>query len=560
MILAADFETTVNPQHTDVWAWGLCPVGDTEAFQHGTNIDSFMALMERLASHETVKVYFHNLKFDGEFIIYWLLHNGFEHREDSEDLDKETFSTLISDMGQFYSIEICFGKRKKALKKVKLYDSLKLIPMPIAKMPKAFGLPIKKLEIDYERVQKPNSELTEQEVEYLKNDVLILAMSLDHMFKQRLTRMTIGSNALAEYKDLEGKKKFEKLFPQIDYFDTDIRRSYKGGFTYCDPRFAGKDIGEGIVLDVNSLYPSRMKYCPLPYGQPIFFEGEYKDDKAYPLYVQHLQCQFKLKLNHIPTIQVKHSRFFVSTEYLTSSNSEIVDMVLTSVDLKLFMEHYDVFDCTFIDGFKFRAAVGMFDSYIDKWNDIKVKATETGNPGLRTIAKLMLNNLYGKFSTNPESAQKFPYLGDDDCVHYRLSSPEHRDPVYIPVGTFITAWARDKTIRSAQQVFDRFLYADTDSLHLIGAEIPDGLEVHPSKLGAWKHESTFEKARFLRQKCYIEQIDGKLKVTCAGMPERCHEFVTWENFHIGAEIPGKLKHTHVPGGVLLAETPLTIRE
>ena len=69
--------------------------------------------MERLASHETVKVYFHNLKFDGEFIIYWLLHNGFEHREDSEDLDKDTFSTLISDMGQFYSIEICFGKERK---------------------------------------------------------------------------------------------------------------------------------------------------------------------------------------------------------------------------------------------------------------------------------------------------------------------------------------------------------------------------------------------------------------------------------------------------------------
>ena len=52
MILAADFETTVNPEHTDVWAWGLCPVGDTEAFQHGTNIDSFMALMERLRSEE----------------------------------------------------------------------------------------------------------------------------------------------------------------------------------------------------------------------------------------------------------------------------------------------------------------------------------------------------------------------------------------------------------------------------------------------------------------------------------------------------------------------------
>lgn len=560
MILAADFETTVNPEHTDVWAWGVCSVTDTDAFQYGTNIDSFMSKMEKFAAHETVRVYFHNLKFDGEFIIYWLLHNGFEHVEDSKELDTGKFSTLISDMGQFYSIEICFGKRKKGLRKLVLYDSLKLIPMPISKMPKAFGLPIKKLEIDYARVQAPDTELTPEEVSYIKNDVIILAMGLDHMFRQNLTRMTIGSNALAEYKILEGKKKFEKLFPQIDYFDTDIRRSYKGGFTYCDPRFAGKDIGEGIVLDVNSLYPSRMKYCPLPYGEPIYFEGEYRQDNAYPLYVQHLQCQFKLKPNHIPTIQVKHSRFFIGTEYLTSSNSETVDMVLTSVDLKLMMEHYDVFDCTFIDGFKFRAATGLFDSYIDKWNDIKVKATETGNPGLRTIAKLMLNNLYGKFSTNPESAQKFPYLGDDDCVHYRLSPPEHRDPVYIPVGSFITAWARDKTIRSAQQVYDRFLYADTDSLHLIGTEIPEGLEVHPSKLGAWKHESTFEKARFLRQKCYIEQIDGKLKVTCAGMPERCHKFITWKNFRIGTQVPGKLKHTHVPGGVLLAETPLTIRE
>ena len=559
MILAADFETTVNPQHTDVWAWGLCPVADTEAFQYGTNIDGFIAYVERMAQHELVTVYFHNLKFDGEFIIYWLLHNGFTHVTDSKELDTDTFSTLISDMGQFYSIEICFGRRKKALKKVKLLDSLKLIPMPIAKIPKAFGLPIKKLEIDYERVQAPDTELTEQEVMYLRNDVQILAMGLDHMFKSNLTRMTIGSNALAEYKDLEGKKNFNKYFPQIEHFDADIRRSYKGGFTYCDPRFAGQDIGEGIVLDVNSLYPSRMKYCPLPYGEPVYFDGRYQEDKMYPLYVQHLECQFKIKPYHIPTIQVKHSRFFVGTEYLTSSNCEVVDLVLTSVDLALFFEHYEVFDCTFIDGFKFHSAVGLFDSYIDKWNNVKVRATEENNPGLRTIAKLMLNNLYGKFSTNPESAQKYPYLGDDDCVHYQLSQPEHRDPVYIPVGSFITAWARDKTIRSAQQVYDRFLYADTDSLHLIGTEIPSGLEVHPSKLGAWKHESTFERARFLRQKCYIEQIDGQLKVTCAGMPDRCHQYVTWENFHIGVEIPGKLKHTHVPGGVLLAETPLTIR-
>ena len=105
MILAADFETTVNPQHTDVWAWGLCPVADTEAFHYGTNIDGFIDYVERLAQHELVTAYLHNLKFDGEFIIYWLLHNGFTHVTDSKELDTNTLSTLISYLGQFSSID-----------------------------------------------------------------------------------------------------------------------------------------------------------------------------------------------------------------------------------------------------------------------------------------------------------------------------------------------------------------------------------------------------------------------------------------------------------------------
>ena len=76
MRYAADFETTVNPEHTDVWAWGLAPVGETEKIEYGTNIDTFIQRLKQ--EKDDVTVYFHNLKFDGEFIIYWLLHNGYE--------------------------------------------------------------------------------------------------------------------------------------------------------------------------------------------------------------------------------------------------------------------------------------------------------------------------------------------------------------------------------------------------------------------------------------------------------------------------------------------------
>ena len=556
MRYAADFETTVNPEHTDVWAWGLAPVGETEKIEYGTNIDTFIQRLKQ--EKDDVTVYFHNLKFDGEFIIYWLLHNGYEYTEDKRYMPAKTFTTLISDMGQFYSIEISL--RKGGKRKIKILDSLKLIPMSIEAMPKAFGLPIKKLNIDYKLVQKPDTELTQEQVDYISHDVLILSQALAHMFAQSLDRMTIGSNALAEYKRIEGKRNFERLFPQIEYYDTAIRKSYKGGFTYLNPKYKDKDVGEGIVLDVNSLYPSVMYECMFPYGEPVFFDGKYQEDSLFPLYVQHLECAFDLKPDHIPCIQIKGSRYFKETEYLTSSDFETVELTLTSVDLALFFDQYDVWDITYIDGFKFQGRYGMFTDYIDKWNGVKVQATEEGNPGLRSIAKLMLNNLYGKFSTNPVTAKKIPYLGEDDVIHYHTTDPEHRDPIYIPVGTFVTAWARNKTIRSAQTVYNRFIYADTDSLHLEGTEIPTGLEVHPSKLGAWKHESTFTRARFLRQKCYIEEMDGQLKVTCAGMPARCHQYVTWENFHPCAEYPGKLKHTHRPGGIVLIETPHTLRE
>ena len=77
--------------------------------------------------------------------------------------------------------------------------------------------------------------------------------------------------------------------------------------------------------------------------------------------------------------------------------------------------------------------------------------------------------------------------------------PETRVPLYIPVGTFVTSYARNVTIRAAQKCYYRFIYADTDSLHLIGKEIPP-IDVDQLKLGAFKLESVFTKAKFLRSK------------------------------------------------------------
>ena len=231
---------------------------------------------------------------------------------------------------------------------------------------------------------------------------------------------------------------------------------------------------------------------------------------------------------------------------------------MTCTDLELFFEHYNVYELEYHAGYKFKATDKLFKEFIDHWISIKNESTINGNAGMRTIAKLMLNNLYGKFASRPTGFSKIPYFENDE-VKYRLSEEEERTMMYVPIGAAITAYARAKTIRSAQANYDRFIYADTDSLHLKGTEMPDNIEIDNVKLGAWKHESTFTRAKFIRAKSYIEEIDGKLKVTCAGLPESCHKLVTWENFELGTEYFGKLQQKKVKGGIVLQETTFKLK-
>lgn len=556
-MFVADFETTTDINDCRVWAWGLVEIGNTDNFKYGNSIDSFMTEMETLAKKNEI-VFFHNLKFDGEFLLHWGFTNGFTHVENRSDITDKTITSLISDKGVFYSIEFIFKKFKTRLHHVTFRDSLKVLPMSVDRVAKAFGLSLSKLSIDYDSPRPVGYELTPEEVEYIKHDVVIVAEALKKLHEQGLEKMTTASNALADYKSIIGKSNFERWFPLPDY-DSDVRQSYRGGFTYANPAFSNKVIGEGLVLDVNSLYPSVMYNKPLPYGEPIFYNGQYTPDRLYKLYVQILTCHFELKPGYIPTIQLKHSLSFMPTEYLTSSKGEDITLCLTSVDLELFLEHYEVYNLEWICGWKFKSSNILFRDYIDKWYAVKEQATRDKNPGLRQISKLMLNGLYGKFAINPSVRNKIPELDIDGSIRYRLGEAGERKPLYIPIGTFITAWARYTTITAAQKVFDRFLYADTDSLHLIGTTPPDDLDIDDVRLGAWKIENRFTRAKFIRAKTYVEEIDGSLKVTCAGLPDYLHPQVTFDNFTYLANYTGKLKPTHVAGGIVLTETDFTIK-
>lgn len=538
----ADFETTTFEDDCRVWSWGIIRVGKLSDYVDGTTIDGFINHVSQKAQH----IYFHNLAFDGSFILDWLLKHGYTWvKENPKPLE---FTSLISRMGKFYSITVVFDSGYR----VEFRDSYKKLPMSVAGIAKAFNLHDQKLEIDYEEFRPIGYIPTEQERRYQRNDVAIVAQALEIQFEEKMTKLTVGADSLNTYKKMTGKlftRRFPILSPEID---TEIRKAYRGGYTYASPQFTRKINGPGSVYDVNSLYPSVMRTALLPYGEPVYREGA--PSGKYPLYIASITITAKLKENHIPCIQIKKNLSFNPTEYLTEIK-EPTTVNATNIDIELWKKHYNLKIHSWNGTFEFRGSHGFFDSYVDKFMEIK----KNSDGGLRQIAKLHLNSLYGKFATNPDVTGKRPVL-KDNRVSLVINDAETRDPVYTPMGVFITAHARSKTISAAQENYDVFAYADTDSLHLVGPTTPPaGLWVDPTELGAWKHESTFTRAVYVRAKQYAEEIDGVLDVHIAGLPRNIATQLTFEDMLHGGQWDGKLIPTRVPGGTVLRNTTFTLK-
>ena len=639
-IYACDFETTVyeGQEDTQVWAAVFAEImGEDTAHIFG-NIKSFFEYFFGLLEFDNILLYFHNLKFDGYFILYYFLHDlkwkqAFDETTkrfvDRKDMHNKMIKYSISDIGQWYTILIKYKSHY-----IEIRDSYKLLPFALEKIGKDFKTRHQKLTMKYDGLRYPDCPRTAAEDEYIINDAFVLKEALEIMFAQGHTKLTIGSCCLSEFQAGYGGKHsydYRQFFPDLSKFelvekyqhanvDEFVRRSYKGGWCYLKPSFASKIVHNGLTADVNSLYPSVMgkelnlKY---PVGNPHMWFGDYIPEQAKQnYYFVKIECRFKLKKDHLPTVQIKGNFLYDSTEWLTTSdvwnrklkcyqefykdrNGQIHDtyvtFTLTCTDYELFIDHYDVFELKIISGcwFYTQDAETLFDQYIGKYQDIKIHSTGVQ----RNIAKLFSNNLYGKLASSQNSAFKVAYFENDILKFYAVDANE-KAIGYIPIGAAITSYARNFTIRHAQENFDRFIYADTDSIHCLGSvdDLVD-IQIHPTNYACWKIEAEWDRAIFVRQKTYIEHVikeDQKSierpysNIKCAGMPKTCkrllqisfgeieisddekkemyedeQHFISikrdYPDFDVGLCVPSKLKPKSIRGGVLLVRENFELR-
>lgn len=680
-ILCADFETTVyrGQTETEVWSAACVEVNDaSETVYIFNSIEKYFEFLFNL--DEDLTIYFHNLRFDGTFILIYLLRNGYDQALAMDEagnytgfsrptkMPERSFKYLISDKRLWYDITI----KTATGKIIDIRDSLKLLPFTLQEVGKAFKTKHQKLDMEYAGERHAGGEITKEEREYIKNDVLVLKEAVEILLEQGHDKLTIGSCCMDEFrktvlpKDSEAMlyysslpddyfkgfldgRDYRQFFPNLYEYTLDekehkystageyILKSYSGGWCYIVPEKANKVFHDGITADVNSLYPSMMhsssgNYYPI--GSPHFWTGNIPENikdfrKSKKFYYVRIKCYFDIKDGYLPFVRIRGNPYYSSKESATTSNIILkrdcalggkgsvikkyydhdgvlrdtkVELILTWNEYELFLEHYNVSELEVLDGCWFYSTKGIFDVYINYWFEIK----KNSKGAMRTLAKLFLNNLYGKFASSTNSSFIVASLNKETgLVDYNIEPQYTKAPGYIAIGAAITSYARCFTVRAAQSNFygkDKpgFIYADTDSIHCdITADKVKGIKTHPTDLSCWKLESYWDEAIFVRQKTYIEHVtheDGVpvekpyYNVKCAGMgktPKRLVNLalngkkakdikdkgLNWSSefakflekgmkltdFKVGLKVPGNLKQAQIKGGIVLVEHDYKMR-
>jgi hypothetical protein len=643
-----------------VWCWSLSNTLN-DIVIYGYTLTDFINFMKELYMYKefnfdkksktknyNIKMWVHNLGWDFEFLKYWLYDNNYKYYSkilyednttEEEVLDCNSWN-VTENNAQVYNAtinikmnDLVLGKKRfKSFIKIKMYDSAKVIPDKLDNIGKKIiqiGEMFNKLgsEFDYEKIRPYNYELEEIEKCYIYNDVYILKEFIIQYYKQNnlngYTASGIAFNNMLNFMFPDAQKKYEEftqVYPEINdrKIISLIDDSYTGGFTYCNPQIKGKVIEkEGHSIDINSSYPSAMKYKKLPYGMPKYFKGEYEYDEKYDIAFQKVHFDgFKRKNNsHIGFIKIGSccdflqdikSKGYKKNDYVSTNFDEDgqlltynYNLVLTTFELELLLSVYDFYTyrtingevlkgsrnlikkIEYIEGVKFLSKVGDFGEFIDdcveRKNKYKLEENECGV----TVAKRDMNSLYGKLGSG-FTRTIMQYVKDDNGFFkierkYENDNEydyEERRKYYRAFASFTTSYGRMqllKVIIDIEKTYgaNEFLYCDTDSIYsTLSVEQLQaiGLDLHKTKLGAWDIEKNFTKFKCLGPKKYIlyghkygKLCENSINPHCAGLPYEAQKTLTFDNFYLGAVFTKKQKKK-VIGGYRLENIEFTLKE
>lgn len=494
---------------------------------NGSNFDNHFTLKELLKEENKTDIENIILK-DGKLMKFFMKYKKSD--EEIKEIRKEIYSYNKNLVKKYYEKnpeELKFFKENnkhpiklyKSLKKVNEYnknyftDLCLFLNTSLKKACKSFKVNTQKGEFNHNKINSWEDVETHKEecLEYLRKDVIGLG-ELYEVFGNTINDIfsDIGNFNIDKFLTISQLAyevwtttvKDVVNIPNEEEYDF-IGGSIYGGRTHPVKRFyqssqyediksgkiKHKDLKDYIyIADVKSLYPTAMKFSyPVGASRKVKGDEECRNHKKLGIFKIKYITNKKLPISILPRKSDKGGVIWDLKDGEGTYNS--ID-IQNAIDMGYKVEY--------IEGIVWDKVSNVFSEYVDRIYKLKLKAEKEGNEVQRSIAKLLLNALYGKtiqraifdnsiIVNNKQEARKFfeDYKWSDfvDLGNKLIMSGQALDKTSsitkpIQLGSFVLGYSRkimlDYTVKIVptikddlrKSMEDMWYYTDTDCLHI----------------------------------------------------------------------------------------------
>lgn len=354
-------------------------------------------------------------------------------------------------------------------------------------------------DIDYKKPRNILTPLSNSEINYCINDVVILQeyfnyltnMFLKNNYELPLTSTGIVRTAVKElyYNDYKNKyiskkcKLPEGLYKKIRF------EIFRGGYTHSNVNLTGQILKNVVGIDLTSSYPSVMLQELYPMSTPKPWQGDF--DKLLKYCDSHNIVWFAtFKLKNI-TNKTPHSIESVDKilEFKEEKNiPKLIDkcgiiydngriisanfftVSLTNVDYDIYKMFYNFKISEITDIFYMQSA--KLPNYLIKpmqyfyCKKCKLKKDGKENTPEYKNAKAFVNSFYG-LTVQKLNSETITYDSFDNKFTYE--SKKYKDEqILSPMwGVWVTAYARKRLLTMVKKINQDAIYCDTDSIYMI---------------------------------------------------------------------------------------------
>lgn len=536
----------------DIETWGLDPRPEAFAFGCVSSMDG--SLRELFTDPVSMREWLEDQAKGADVAVY--AHNG--HRFDY--------------LSMFTAEEIATSKKVMVGTKlleldingVKYRDSLSVLPMSVAKLGDAFGMPKGITPEAY--INAERRAISDEDIEYCWRDVDIIREGMrslwveyhawlghpiadvdEAMFALPLTGASMAYRVWSHrfwpshWTWTDAKGKIRASCSAVERANDSLREAYHGGRVQVLGN-AGETVFNVRSVDRNSMYPAVMRESPLPDMDSV------RQLAATAANIQQLAGDSRyVYWGHVVMEAGPDAELFIPVRRedgrKTYTETRVDGMYVQPV-IDYALEHgWRLLD---VKELWFAKAMKPFDEFVDEFYALRLEY-KAAKDGREILVKLLLNSLYGKFAQRnyteriDDPALVNAMLEQDDwhdtydlhhygslvshlCYFLEKEASELSRNTWFGFAAFITGYAQVSLQKVISAAGSGALYCDTDSVHFIADRWDDVVASVPigNALGDWDPEQAepIPVAIYWEPKVYVHYDDDwqPLKVRHKGVP------------------------------------------